>query len=280
MANKIKFGLKNVHYAIATETYNPSTGWATTYGAVMPWLGAVSISLDAQGDNTNFYADDGVYAVIGNNSGYSGDFESALIPEAVETSILNRSLDATDKVVYESADDANTPTYFALLFEFTGDDSGKRYVFYRCTLTRPTVAGQTKGESVDVQTETVTITATPRLDGDHLTMAHTGNSTTSAVYDAWYSAVWTPNGTVTPAVEIDTHAVTVEKDANITLTAATVPAGETITWSSSDDNTATVTSGGVVAGVAVGSAIITATITKDGVDYSDTCTVVVINAVG
>ena len=111
-------------------------------------------------------------------------------------------------------------------------------------------------------------------------MAHTGNSTTSAVYDAWYSAVWTPNGTVTPAVEIDSHAVTVEKDATVTLTAATVPAGETVTWTSSDGNTATVTSGGVVAGVAVGSAIITATITKDGVDYSDTCTVVVINAVG
>lgn len=280
MANKIKFGLKNVHYAIATETYNPSTGWATTYGAVMPWAGAVSISLDPQGDNTNFYADDGVYAVIGNNNGYSGDFESALIPEAVETSILNRTLDATDKVVYESADDANTTKYFALLFEFTGDDSGKRYVFYRCTLTRPTVAGQTKGDSVDVQTESVTITATPRLDADHLTMAHTGDTTTSTVYEGWYSSVWTPNGTVTPSVEIDAHAVTVEKDANITLTAATVPAGETVTWSSSDDNTATVTSGGVVAGVAVGSAIITATITKDGVDYSDTCTVVVTNAVG
>lgn len=280
MANKIKFGLKNVHYAIATETYNPVTGWATTYGAVMPWAGAVSISLDAQGDNSNFYADDGVYAVIGNNNGYSGDFESALIPEAVETSILNRSLDATDKVVYESADDANTTTYFALLFEFTGDDSGKRYVFYRCTLTRPTVAGQTKGDSVDVQTETVTITATPRLDADHLTFAHTGDTTTSTVYEGWYSSVWTPSGTVTPSVEINAHAVTVEKDANITLTAATVPAGAVVTWSSSDDNTATVTSGGVVAGVAVGNAIITATITKDGVDYSDTCTVVVINAVG
>lgn len=193
MANKIKFGLKNVHYAIATETYSEKDGWVTTYGTPASWAGAVSISLDPQGDNTNFYADDGVYAVIGNNNGYSGDFESALIPEAVETSILNRSLDATDKVIFESADDANSTVYFALMFEFTGDDSGKRYVFYRCTLTRPTVAGQTKGDSVDVQTESVTITATPRLDDDHLTMAHTGDTTTESVYNGWYSEVWTPN---------------------------------------------------------------------------------------
>lgn len=279
MANKIKFGLKNVHYAMATETYNPATGWSTTYGAVRAWAGAVNITLDPQGDNTNFYADDGVYAVIGNNNGYSGDFESALIPEAVETAILNRSLDANG-IISESADDANTTNYFALMFEFTGDDSGKRYVFYRCALTRPTVAGQTKADSIDVQTESVTITATPRLDADRLTMAHTGDTTTSAVYDAWYSAVYVPNQLPTPAVDLDWHAITVAKDATETLTAATVPAGETITWSSSDDNTATVTSGGVVAGVAVGSAIITATITKDGVDYSDTCTVIVTNAVG
>lgn len=277
MANKIKFGLKNVHYAVATEAY--TTSWATTYGAVKAWAGAVNISLDAQGDNTKFYADDGVYAICSNNQGYEGDFESALIPEDIETSILNRSKVTTDNVVIESADDA-VPKYFALMFEFTGDDTGKRYVLYRCTLTRPSIAGNTKSDSVDVQTETVTITATPRVDADHYVMAHTSDTTTEAVYNAWFTTPYIPNGTVTPAVEIDSHAVTVEKDANVTLTAATVPAGETVTWSSSDDNTATVTSGGVVAGVAVGSAIITATITKDGVDYSDTCTVVVINAVG
>lgn len=275
--NKIKFGLRNVKYAIASETLNSQTGkWTTSYGAYKPWAGAVSISLDPQGDSFKFYADDGVYAQGGVNSGYEGDFESALIPEDVEVSILNRTLEATDKVVLESSDDANTVTYFALAFEFTGDNSGKRYVLYRCSLTRPSIAGQTKADSVDVQTETVTITATPRLDDDHLVQAHTGDTTTQAVYDAWYSAVYIPNGTVTPSVEINAHTVTVEKDDTITLTAATVPAGETVTWSSSDDNTATVTSGGVVEGVAVGSAIITATITKDGVDYSDTCTVVVV----
>lgn len=278
--NKIKFGLKNVKYAKCTETYDSSTGWSTTYGTVKDWIGAVSISLDAQGDNTNFYADDGVFATCGVNNGYSGDFESALIPEDVETAILKRTKVATDNVIVESADDSNGVEYFAFMFEFTGDDSGKRYVLYRCSLTRPTIAGQTKADSIDVQTETVTITATPRVDADHYVMAHTSDTTPSAVYNAWYSAVYVPNGTITPAVEINTHTATVEKDASITLTASTIPSGETVTWSSSDNNTATVTTGGVVEGVAVGSAIITATITKDGVEYSDTCTVIVTNAVG
>lgn len=279
MANKIKFGLKAVHYAVCSEAFDPVTGWTTTYGAVKAWTGAVNISLDAQGENTPFYADDGVYAMVGNNQGYSGDFESALIPEDVEIALLNRTLDSTNKVVYETGDDSNTVTYFALMFEFTGDATNKRYVLYRCALTRPTIAGATKGDSIDVQTETVTITATPRLDPDHLVMAHTGDTTPDAVYNAWYSAVWTPSGTVTPAVEIDAHAVTVEKDETITLTAATVPAGATVTWSSSDSGKASV-SNGVVTGEAVGNAIITATITIDGVSYSDTCTVVVTNGVG
>lgn len=193
MANKIKFGLKNVHYSVATETFNAESGaWSTSYGAVKAWLGAVNISLDAQGETTKFYADDGVYAMVGNNQGYEGDFESALIPEDVEIALLNRQLEATDNVVYETGDDANSVTYFAFMFEFTGDATGKRYVLYRCTLTRPTIAGATKGDSLDVQTESVTITATPRLDPDRLVLSHTGDATTEGVYNGWYNNVYVP----------------------------------------------------------------------------------------
>lgn len=76
-------------------------------------------------------------------------------------------------------------------------------------------------------------------------------------------------------VLINTHAVTLAEGDDITLTAQTNPAGETVTWSSSDTSVASVTSGGVVTAGSEGNAIITATITVDGVDYTDTCTVVV-----
>lgn len=78
----------------------------------------------------------------------------------------------------------------------------------------------------------------------------------------------------TPAVLIDKHSVTIAEGATATLTAGTIPTGETVTWSSADDTVATV-SAGTVSGVAEGDTIITASITVDGVTYTDTCTVIV-----
>lgn len=79
---------------------------------------------------------------------------------------------------------------------------------------------------------------------------------------------------IRPSVLINTHAKEVAEGSEITLTAVTVPAAQTVTWSSSDTSVATVADG-VVTGEAEGNAIITATITVDGVTYSDTCTVIV-----
>ena len=82
-------------------------------------------------------------------------------------------------------------------------------------------------------------------------------------------------GEPTPFVLLNKHSATVAKDETLTLIASKIPADAVVTWDSDDDNTATVTSGGVVEGIAAGSTIISATITVDGVDYNDTCTVIV-----
>jgi len=79
---------------------------------------------------------------------------------------------------------------------------------------------------------------------------------------------------VKPSVLISTHAASVEENDTVTLTAQTIPAGQTVTWSSSDSTVASV-SDGVVTGESAGNAIITATITVNGVAYTDTCTVIV-----
>lgn len=79
--------------------------------------------------------------------------------------------------------------------------------------------------------------------------------------------------TPTPAVLLDKHSVTVEKDASVTLTAATTPTGETVTWGVGSSSVATVNNG-VVTGAGAGNTIVTASITVDGVTYNDTCTVV------
>jgi len=56
--------------------------------------------------------------------------------------------------------------------------------------------------------------------------------------------------------------------------ATTVPAGETVTWSTGNSSIASVSNGVVTGGSTAGNTIITASITKDGVTYNDTCTVV------
>ena len=83
------------------------------------------------------------------------------------------------------------------------------------------------------------------------------------------------NVTPVPAVLINKHITSIKVGATETLTAETIPAGETVTWATSNNTYADVTSGGVVSGEGVGQAIITASITVDGVTYTDTCTVVV-----
>lgn len=62
--------------------------------------GAVSISLDAEGDSSPFYADGIVYFRSVSNNGYSGDLEIALIPEWFRTDILKEELDKNGGVMF------------------------------------------------------------------------------------------------------------------------------------------------------------------------------------
>ena len=93
MANKVKYNLKNVHAAVLTESvvHNETV---FTYGTPKPIPGAVSISLDAEGESSPFYADGIVYFRSVTNNGYSGDLEIALIPEWFRTDVLQEELDS------------------------------------------------------------------------------------------------------------------------------------------------------------------------------------------
>lgn len=81
-----------------------------------------------------------------------------------------------------------------------------------------------------------------------------------------------------PSVYVKENQVTLAAGASKTLVANTTPASETVTWDSSDDDVATVTSGGVVTAVAAGTATITASISvgSPAVTYTDEVTVRVI----
>ena len=181
--NKVKFNLKNAHYAMLSIAADGTV----SYGTPVALPGAVSISLDANGEPENFYADGVAYYVINNNMGYDGDLELAIIPESFRVDALNETLDDNNVLVENANTELNS---FALLFEFDGDVRHIRHVLYNCSASRPGIEGQTNEESRQVQTETLTIKATPLASG--VVKAKTGDTTDSSTYNNWYNAVYMP----------------------------------------------------------------------------------------
>ena len=188
MANKIKYGLKSVYYAVGT----PQTNGGMTYNAPVAFPGAVNLSLEPQGDNSPFYADNVVYWVGNGNTGYQGDFECARVPDAFKENVLGMIKDGKNVLVEDM--NANA-VHFALLFQFEGDVKATRHIMYNCTCSRAADAGSTKAESIEPQTETLTITATSiyssTLNAD-IVKAEANEGTDSTTYTNWFSTVYLP----------------------------------------------------------------------------------------
>lgn len=188
MANKIKYGIKNVYYAIATIAADGTA----TYDTPVALPGAVSLAMEPQGENEPFYADNIVYWVGAGNSGYEGDLEVALITDDFKKDVLGYIEDAKDVLV----EDMNAPAvHFALLFQFEGDVKATKHVMFNCTATRPSASGSTKEDTITPETETVTVTATSiynaSLEAD-IVKAEANEASDATTYAGWYEAVYQP----------------------------------------------------------------------------------------
>ena len=177
-SNKVKFGLKNVHYALL----NDDDG-TITYETPVPIPGAVSMSLAPQGE-TNI-----AYYVSTANNGYQGDLEIAVIPDSFRKDVLGETEDETSKVMIENASAEAKP--FALLYQFEGDQKASLRVLYNCSAARPNEDGSTISETKTPSTETLSITASPLADGK--VKAKTTDTTTETVIQNWFKSVWQPS---------------------------------------------------------------------------------------
>jgi phi13 family phage major tail protein len=193
--NKVQFGLKNVHYAkILGWSTSSTTGISTpNYADPVSIPGAVNFSADPNGENENFYADNGVYYVINNNAGYSVELEIAIIPQSFAIDILGEKLD--DKGVLVERSDAET-SEFALFWEFDGDKNHTRYVAYRCAASRPGMNGSTTEDSKTPQTDTLSMQMMALPTGE--VKSKTVASTNAEVYNNWYTGVHMPETTTDP----------------------------------------------------------------------------------
>lgn len=183
--DKVQYNLKNVHYAPMT-----ATGATPAWGPPVKNPGAVSLTLDQQGELSKFYADGIVYWQSSSNNGYEGELEMALFPDQMLMDIWGYTKTETDNVLIENA--TVEPKPFALLFEIDGDANGRRYCLYNCTATRPGISSKTNESTKTPVSQKCAISAVPLENGDVL--ARTSDETTSSAKLNWFKQVYQKSG--------------------------------------------------------------------------------------
>ena len=187
MANKVKFGLEQVHVAFSDGQGN----WETP----IPIPGAVNLSINPDGGENAFYADNTKYYVRHSNNGYTGTLEMALLPLEILAEMLGWEIDDNNMLV-ENAD--GQPKEFALLGQVQGDARNRRFVYYRCISGRPADDAATTTESITPTTETLNITVLPiEIDDKRIVKGVIElDESNGAVFDAWFDEVYVPGAVV------------------------------------------------------------------------------------
>lgn len=183
--NKVKFGLSNVHVAKMTIGENG----AVTYGTPIKIPGAVNLSLDAEGENEPFYADNVKFFESFANNGYSGELEIAKIPDEFLKEILGQKIDSIGGVL-ENKNDVISP--FAFMYQIEGDATGTRFCYYNTTVSRPSTEASTTEDTKTPNTDTLSITTSERPDTGDVRYKLALSDTNKTEYDAFFDEVPEP----------------------------------------------------------------------------------------
>lgn len=189
--NKVKYGLKNVYYAVITEA-----GGVVSYATPARIPGAVNIALSPAGEKVKFPADD-IEDYFGENvnNGYDGDLEMALIPDDFRIDVLGETRDANNAII----ENANaTVKRFALMFEFDGDANKTRHVLYNVLANRPDIEGVTRSNTKEPKSEKLTIEARPAVDTSDVKAKVLQGE---AGYDTFFGAVYLKDSVINTAGE-------------------------------------------------------------------------------
>lgn len=182
---KVKFGLKNVHYAVWDSG-------KSQFKTPVKAPGAKKLTVEYDGDVTKFYADDVVYDTFVDSSSISGELELA----DTEDQMLIDLLDFIDDNGVLLEDMGGTGTEFALLFEVNGDPYKRRCVYYSCKLSRPNTEANTKEDTTEPDTDTYSFSAAGKelkVNGETKSISKaTVKSTDKTHYDNFFQSVYLP----------------------------------------------------------------------------------------
>lgn len=183
--NKVKYGLDEVVFA--PFTINSSGVYIYDTPEAIP--GAVNLALSAEGDDTDFYADNVKYFSTTANQGYSGDLEIAMIPDSFRKKILNEDEDSNGALIEDAS---KLSKGFALGFRVRGDKKNRKTWYYNCTVSRPSDESETTEASITPKTDKLTIKAMPRINDTLVRAVMEESETNKTAFDNFFNEVYTP----------------------------------------------------------------------------------------
>lgn len=153
MANKVEFGISNLHVGTWTEGENG----AVTLGTPYHQKGAVSFSPEQDSENNTFYADDIAYWSEYTDGPFEGDLTVALFDDTFKTQFMGYT-QLVDGGLAQVKNAVKPNVYIA--FEVKGDAEKRRCIFYNCSLGVITREYATIEDTKEPATEALGITCT------------------------------------------------------------------------------------------------------------------------
>lgn len=272
-------GVEGLVYAEVTK--DDKTG--ITFGEVKDLAGVAEISKSSDSTSEAHFYDNIPAVVITSTGADTVTISASAIPLDVLADITGQTYDSTTGTYIE---EERQQKYFAIGYQTKNTDGEKVYVWrLKGTFNIPDQTNTTENEGTDANGQELVYTGISTIHKFTKTnkTAKAVNVNTAlqkcAQIPTFFDTVQTPD-TITEASQIPSVSVVPSNAAvavgeTLQLQAVTYPANAIVTWTSSATTYATVDSNGLVEGKAAGSSTITASITVDGTNYTDTCTITV-----
>lgn len=148
--NKVLFGFKDLYIG----TYSVDENGDVTMGSPYHQKGAVGFSPEEQGENYTFHADDSAYFSYYTSGSFEGDLVVARFDDAFKKAF--KGFVELDDGGLAQIKNAITPSVY-VMFETQGNEGPERVIFYNCTMGGITREYATIEDSVEVQTESVSV---------------------------------------------------------------------------------------------------------------------------
>lgn len=275
-------GVEGLVYAPITEDSLD----AFTTGPVKPLAGVAEISRTTESSNEAHYYNNIPAVVIQSTGSDEVSINTSAIPFDVLADITGQAYDDETGMFIEQERD---PGYFAIGYRTKLTDGTEVFVWrLKGSFNIPDTTSATEDDGTDANGQELTFTGISTTHkftktGKPAKAINVDTSVnTAATADTFFASVQTPDTVTGPnsqpvtGVGIAPASLAINVGDTSTLIATVVPttaSNKSVTWSSSDDEVATVSANGVVTGVTAGTTTITVT-TADG-SYTDTCEVTV-----